>query len=135
MSTPISTNAIGGGILKQLHVDAWSVVNDHLSWTIAGKTHRFATDDADGLRVDLDVTDPAGAIASSVRVVVSGSFDGMLVLEPDAAARLHLERFEIPGTAVIDRGSHRIECRRARVRVRLPDVGVDALVPVAIWPR
>jgi hypothetical protein len=135
MSSGLSDNVIGLGLLDRLGVGAWSFVDHTVTWQVGDKSQRFAGDTDEGLRIDLDVGDPAKAIELRLRVVDSSGFNGIAVLEPDLATKLGLERFEIPGAARIDFGSHRVECRRARIRVRLPDVGVDELVPIAIWPR
>ncbi len=85
--------------------------------------------------IDLVLADPTGSSSLAAIVTPSSACDGTFVLSSETAAMLGLEKFEIPGTCWYGpEGSERFACRRARVRWRVPELGVDALIPVAIWP-
>ncbi|MBI3845106.1 MAG: hypothetical protein HY292_10780 [Planctomycetes bacterium] len=104
-----------------------------LTWTRNGKstTRRWFNENY----TEIEVADPFGAKPKSIRVVDSGSFTGVLGLCRETAAGFDLARFEIPGRAFI-KGSmtgDTFECRRARARIRVPEIDIDEAIPVVIW--
>jgi hypothetical protein len=86
--------------------------------------------------IALTLADPTGATKVESTVTPSSACDGTIVLSSETAERLGLERFEIPGVCWYGPdGGERFACRRARLRWRVPELDLDATVPVAIWPR
>jgi hypothetical protein len=81
------------------------------------------------------VCDPSGIRARTIGLTDSTGSNHWLALEAGVARDLHLETFEIPGRAVITGGVNEGSFRRAHVRVRIPELDLDDVVPAFVWPR
>jgi hypothetical protein len=86
--------------------------------------------------IALDLADPTARPTVRAIVTPSSACDGTFVLSSETAASLGLERFEIPGVCWYGpEDGERVACRRARLRWRVPELDLDATIPVAVWPR
>ncbi len=99
-------------------------------WTRAGKSRRFSVVRD---QIELLLADPTGRQSLAARVADSPGFGGFLALDPAPADLLDAERFEVPGRVVLTRTDSVRELRRTRLRVQVPELELDALVPAAVW--
>lgn len=130
-SSATPRSIVGGTLRSSLGVSpTFDAGRSEVRWTREGRTHAFplAAD-----RFVLLLADAAGVHALDARVAESATFGGFLVLEAPFADLLRAPLFEIPGRAFLDTPSGMHELRRTRLRVRVPELEVDALVPIAAW--
>ena len=76
-----------------------------------------------------------GGAEARVRVLVSPGYSGTLLLEEPLAYALGLHQFEIPGDVDFQSASGEsipIEGRRARARIRIPELDFDQVVEVQV---
>lgn len=99
-------------------------------WTRAGRSARFAVERE---QIELSLSDPAGRAVVVTRVAESASFGGFLALEATFAGLLDAEKHEIPGRVLLRTGAGLEEARRARVRLAVPELELDELLPAAVW--
>lgn len=99
-------------------------------WTRAGKSRRFSVERD---QIELRLADPTGRQLLAARVADSSGYGGFVLLDAAPADLLDAERFEVPGRVVLERGDTLRELRRSRLRVQIPELEVDELVPAAIW--
>ncbi|MBL8841059.1 MAG: hypothetical protein JNL90_05940 [Planctomycetes bacterium] len=99
-------------------------------WTRAGRSARFAVERE---QIELRLSDPAGRAVVVTRVADSASFGGFLALEATFAGLLDAEKHEIPGRVLLRTGAGLEEARRARVRLAVPELELDELLPAAVW--
>lgn len=99
-------------------------------WTRAGRSARFAVERE---QIELSLSDPAGRAVVVTRVAESASFGGFLALEATFAGLLDAEKHEIPGRVLLRTGAGLEEARRARVRLSVPALELDELLPAAVW--
>lgn len=95
----------------------------------------FTNDLGGALTLATTIADPTGAKEEPIKVVASTGFNGIAVFAPAVADRLGLARFEIPGRAAIEGWAQKGYCRRARFRMKQPEIDVDEVLPAAIWPK
>ena len=133
------SDALGTGLFRAAFSDETDVkivfAPDRVYATHHGKTHSWPYGEKG---IPLELADPSGSIKVPAIVTPSSACDGTLVLSEETAAKLGLTKFEIPGTCWYgpeENGDSRFACRRARLRWRVPELDVDVLVPVAIWPK
>ncbi len=130
-------NVVGGTFKALFHIGfAWQAGGDDawLAWERSGKRRTFQWKRPSRI-TGLEIADPLASTRAELAVVDSGSSTALLLLDTPTASALGLERFEIPGRAVVDYSSERIQCRRARARVRVPEIDLDETVPIAVWPK
>ncbi|MFC1707098.1 hypothetical protein ACFL59_09800 [Planctomycetota bacterium] len=132
-------NVVGMGLFALLDIAGnWDPqtgeVRGSVEFRRKGKLVKF-TMDLGALTIGLAIGNPVAAKTEAIRVVASTGFDGMVVLEPSVATRLGLARFEVPGRARIDGGSQKGECVRTHIRLKIPEIDVDEVVPAAVWPE
>ncbi|MCA9630249.1 MAG: hypothetical protein KC766_21410, partial [Myxococcales bacterium] len=77
-------------------------------------------------------TDEANPVETQVYVPLTTGHSGSLVIEDDLARAMRLHQFEMPGGIAIDLGERRVECRRAWLRVKVPALGFDEAMEVAV---
>ncbi len=99
-------------------------------WTRAGRSARFAVERE---QIQLSLSDPVGRAVVVTRVAESASFGGFLALEATFAGLLDAEKHEIPGRVLLRTGAGLEEARRARVRLSVPELELDELLPAAVW--
>jgi hypothetical protein len=129
-----STRSVVGTALKSsLGITAgYDPRANELTWTRAGRSHRFKFDHE---RFQIVLSDPFARQTMATPVVDSAGFGGFLALEANNASVLDGPRFEIPGRVLLRTGDGFQELRRTRIRVRIPELDVDVTVPVAAWRR
>jgi hypothetical protein len=125
-------NLLGNGFRSLLEITL-EEVDDGLVLKRHGKSRTFKWQRASHVR-GVELLDPLGSESLTIDATLSGS-NSILLVDTPTAGRLRLARFEIPGSARIDSGDGAVRFRRARVRIRLPEIDVDDMIPVAIWPR
>ncbi|MBI1850755.1 MAG: hypothetical protein HYR85_10465 [Planctomycetes bacterium] len=106
-----------------------------MTWGHAGKTTKVHWDEKNF--IELDLADPTGTKRERVPLILSGRFNETVGLDPTVAAKLGLERFEIPGRGFskdILVGGQPFECRRARVRIHMPEIDYDETFSMVIFP-
>ncbi|HET6203276.1 MAG TPA: hypothetical protein VFI25_10795 [Planctomycetota bacterium] len=86
-------------------------------------------------RIPLLLGVPGGTSVRPIRVGASTGFTGIAVFDAASASELGLTRFEIPGEVTLDGSFGRSVCRRARMRVQIPELEIDEILPVAVWKR
>lgn len=88
-----------------------------------------------GLGPQLCVTcaDPGGRASTSAVFQLSSGYAGPALVTPSFAESLQLQRWEIPGTIRIEGMLAADDCRRATMRIRERDLGIDERVEVVIW--
>ncbi|MCI0588883.1 MAG: hypothetical protein L0323_18840 [Planctomycetes bacterium] len=87
------------------------------------------------LYIPLPLGEPGGTSVRPIRVSPSTAFTGVALLEPAVADELGLARFEIPGEVPLEQFGVRFVCRRARVRVQIPELEIDEVLPVLVTKR
>lgn len=129
-----SARSVVGSALKSLLAisSTFDVRNSEVSWIREGKVHRFKLEKE---HFPLLLSDPVGRQSMQTDVADSSGFGGFLALEASTAVVLDGPRFEIPGRVLLKTGDGFQELRRTRVRVKIPDLDVDVVVPAAAWPR
>jgi hypothetical protein len=103
------------------------------TWRLKGKEKTFPVGKAAEMGVKL--ADPTGKGAREVTVGVSTGFNGVALLEPPVSGSLGLARFEIPGATIVKIGGAEVKCRRARVRLAVPEIDLDVTIPVTLLER
>lgn len=131
-------NLLGAGLKKHLALRVVFDARDGtIEWGRGGKTRRF--DNSDHPLIDFPLASPGQGATRLIPLVDSLAFTGMALFEPETAARLGLERFEIPGAARFVDGGGKVlgglVGRRAHVRILLPELKIDETIPAIIWPR
>jgi hypothetical protein len=102
---------------------------------LGGDSVAISAESPDGLPyVNPAVGPPGGAGSAGTLFVLSTGCSGYGTVPADTAERAGLHLWEIPGVNHVEGAIRTGECRRARMRVRLPAADLDALVPVAVWP-
>jgi hypothetical protein len=81
-----------------------------------------------------EIGPPGGAGGVGPLFVLATGSTGFATVPADTAERAGLHLWEIPGVNHVEGVMQSGDCRRARMRVRLPAASLDALIPVAIWP-
>jgi hypothetical protein len=126
-------SVVGSALKSLLAVSAtFDVRTGEMSWIREGKMHRFKLDHE---RFPILLSDPVGRQSMQTQVADSSGFGGFLALEASTAVVLDGPRYEIPGRVLLKTGDGFQELRRTRVRVKIPDLDVDVVVPAAAWPR
>lgn len=88
---------------------------------------------ADG-RGHVDIGAPSSPAATNVRAVCSNLFEQDITITEAIADARGLERFSVPGTAFM--GSRdRIACSKVLCRVKLDDLGIDAVFTAFVIPQ
>jgi hypothetical protein len=105
-----------------------------MTWTRGPDRHAFELEQ--GL-LQLMLSDPTARQSMGVRLSDSSGFDGFVLLDATTADLLDTEKFEIPGRALLKTGGDRpfVALRRARIRIALPELHLDDLIPAATWPH
>lgn len=128
-------NVVGAALRKSLGIrSTHQPAEKRVRWTRGERSKDF--DGAVSGLIEIRLTVPRGWKSFSVRFVDSYAFSGTLLLEEATARRLRLERFEVPGRAshvdVRGRPTGR-DGRRCLVRIRLPELAVNEIVPAVVW--
>lgn len=79
-------------------------------------------------------TDEANPVETQVYVPLSGEHTGSLLIENELARAMRLHQFETPGECKLATPGGTVLCRRAWVRVRVPALGFDEGMEVAVAP-
>jgi hypothetical protein len=128
------SDALGVGFFQWIGEEYAPTFGPNATWIVRGD--RRADLVCQSYHFELPCCDPAGAHAEKPTFVFSSPFTGTIVLNAATARLLGTELFEIPGAARLGPGpTDGASCRRARVRVVLPAIGLDRNVPVAVWPE
>jgi hypothetical protein len=128
------SDALGAGFFQWIGEEYQPTFGPNATWIVRGD--RRADLVCQGYQFELPCSDPGGAHAEKPTFGFSNPFTGTIVLNAATARRLGTELFEIPGVARLGPGpTDGVSCRRARVRVVLPAIGLDRNVPVAVWPE
>jgi len=128
-------NVVGSALRAMLGIDAaFDAKQFAIRWTRGGKSKQFQLG-IDRQQIELLLTDPGGRQSMGTLLADSAIFSGYLALESTFAALLDAHRFEIPGRVLLETPAGVSVLRRARVRLRVPELELDAIVPLAAWSR
>lgn len=127
---PPPTALVGVGAKLRLAIQSrFDPAGPAILWTRGGASHRFPLErDTMSLRL----ADPTGRTALVARLADSASYAGFLLLDAANADLLDAERFEVPGRVVLEHGDALRELRRSRLRLVVPELELDELLPAAI---
>ena len=127
--------SLGSGFLVCLQRD-WMIRGTDEMWCVVGEKQVQINVPRPGGKTGLDLLPelrpPGGDRKRAARFAVATGFDGIAVMRPRIARALALARWEIPGSIQLE-GVCAGTCRRARVRFRLPQIGWEETLPVAVW--
>ncbi len=130
-SYPTPRTMVGAALKQRFGISStFDPAGPTIQWARAGKSHRFSVERE---QLELRLSDPSGRAVVGTRVADSSSFGGFLALESTFAGLLDAEKFEIPGRVLLRTGRGLEEARRARVRISVPEIELDELVPTAVW--
>lgn len=88
-----------------------------------------------GLKIHPEVSPPLSEKGKEIEFLVATGFQGFLTLAQKEASSLSLELWEIPGTVHLEGVFQSGTARRARVKVKIPEVQEEFTVPVAVWMK